>query len=194
MNIKHDTLHTYRVRRALIVFIVACFALISPGCSNSGNSSQAAQAVEQKAAAARKVVPAPLFKLKTLRGKDVTLSMLRGKIVVLNLWASWCGPCRDETPALERLYKSFKDSGVEFVGVAVDDTKESVGSFVSQFAMTYPVGMDDTGSISKSYDANFIPRTFVITPEGNLSFVYNGMIDEAHLRQQIMKLQPVAQK
>ncbi|MDH4101494.1 MAG: TlpA family protein disulfide reductase, partial [Nitrospirota bacterium] len=147
------------------------------GCSQGDAPARtSAAAIKKTSDVNAKKIFAPLFKLKTIAGAEISLNALRGKTVIVNLWASWCGPCRQETPALERLYKNFKGKGVEFVGVAVDENLMNVNNFVREFGVTYPMGLDDTGTISRDYGANFIPMTIVVAPDGSVSFVYNGMI------------------
>ena len=110
--------------------------------------------------------PAPAFSLTTIDGKTVTLDSYRGKTLVLNIWATWCPPCRGETSdLLTRLCRLHKE-GVEFLGV--DDTEQApiVRAFVADKGVPYPQAIDATQTFSKAYDIRYFPTTFVIDPQG----------------------------
>ena len=109
--------------------------------------------------------PAPDFRLSLFSGGTLTLRSLRGKPVVLNFWASWCVPCREETPRLVRLYKIYKLRGVVFVGVDVEDQKAEALAFIKQFHVDYPVvvGSDD---VMEAYQVQGIPTTVFIGADG----------------------------
>ena len=123
--------------------------------------------------------PAPDFTLKTFDGEDFTLSAQRGKVVVINFWASWCGPCRNEAPALESLWQKYKDQGVVFLGVTfADDPKDSL-AFISEFGTTYLNAEDGRSDVSKAlYRIEGVPETFVIDKQGNIRrFFYSVTVD-----------------
>lgn len=135
---------------------------------------------------------APDFTLDTLDGKRITLSELRGKIVVVNFWATWCLPCRAETPALEKSYAQYKDSGVVILGVNLtnQDVVSEVESFVQEFKLTYPILLDREGSISNSlYQIRGLPTTFFINREGIIRTVLvGGPMSETFIRSKIEAL------
>ncbi len=134
---------------------------------------------------------APDFTLDTLDGSKVTLSELRGKIVVINLWATWCLPCRAETPALEKSYKQYKDSGVVILGVDLtnQDSISDVESFIQEFKLTYPILLDRDGSVGYLYQIKGIPSTFFINREGIIrTVVVGGPISETFIRSKIEAL------
>ncbi len=110
--------------------------------------------------------PAPPFKLTTIDGKTVTLDSYRGKTLVLNFWATWCPPCRLETPDMLTAYARLHAQGVEFLGV--DDTEQApiVRAFVADKNMPYPQAIDTDKSFSDAYDIRYFPTTFVIDPQG----------------------------
>ena len=139
---------------------------------------------------------APDFTLDALRGEKVTLSHLRGKIVVVNFWATWCLPCRKETPALEEAYEQYKDSGMVILGVNLtdQDSVSEVESFVQEFKLTYPILLDRDGSISNLYQIEGLPMTFFINREGIIrTVVVGGPMSETFIRSKIETLLKEAQ-
>lgn len=135
---------------------------------------------------------APDFTLDTLDGSKVTLSELRGKVVVVNFWATWCLPCRAETPALEKSYAQYKDAGVVILGVNLtnQDVVSEVESFVQEFNLTYPILLDGDGSVSNSlYQIRGLPTTFFINREGIIRTVLvGGPMSETFIRSKIEAL------
>ncbi len=139
---------------------------------------------------------APDFTLDALRGEKVTLSHLRGKIVVVNFWATWCLPCRKETPALEEAYEQYKDSGMVILGVNLtdQDSVSDVESFVQEFKLTYPILLDRDGSVSNLYQIEGLPTTFFINREGIIrTVVVGGPMSETFIRSKIETLLKEAQ-
>ena len=124
---------------------------------------------------------APEFELSTLDGESILLSDLRGKIVVLNFWASWCPPCRWEMPSFERIWREYRDMGVVFIGVAVSDEEEDARESVDKAGVTYPIGLDITGKITTDYRVTGLPTTYVIDRKGREARRF-GTANEAVLR------------
>jgi thiol-disulfide isomerase/thioredoxin len=135
---------------------------------------------------------APDFTLDTLDGGKTTLSELRGKVVVINFWATWCLPCRVETPALERSYEQYKDSGVVILGVNLTDQDliGEVNSFVQEFELTYPILLDGDGRVSSIlYQVRGLPTTFFVNREGVIRTVLvGGPMSETFIRSKIEAL------
>jgi cytochrome c biogenesis protein CcmG/thiol:disulfide interchange protein DsbE len=126
---------------------------------------------------------APAFTLPLLDGTGSTsLARYSGKIVVLNLWASWCGPCRDESPKLQSLWESYRSLGVQFLGVDQQDSKGAASAFVSEFGLMYPVAFDPDGSVAASFGALGLPTTFVIDASGVIRYRFLGRVDPAGLQ------------
>ena len=117
--------------------------------------------------------------------KDFTLDSMKGKVVVLNYWASWCSPCRAETNGLEQTYDATKASGVNFVGIAVKDEKSTVASFVKQNKVTYPIVFDETASTALQLGkvpTFALPSTVVIDRQGKVAAVYSGPVQQGDLQ------------
>lgn len=118
--------------------------------------------------------PAPDFTVTTFDGETITLSDLRGQVVVINFWASWCGPCRDEAKDLERIWQRYRDQGVVMLGITYADADDKSLAFIDEFSMTYPNAPDRGTRISDQlYHIQGVPETFVIDRDGNIAqFIY----------------------
>ena len=123
---------------------------------------------------------APDFALPTLGGETFRLSDLRGKVVVVNFWATWCAPCREEIPDLVRLQEAYRGRGVAFVGVSVDEEGAAVvRPFAEQYGINYPVALDD-GSVMQRYEgAAALPTTYFVTREGRVRRYMPGTLTYA---------------
>jgi len=117
---------------------------------------------------------APDFTLKSLSGKNVKLSEYRGSVVMINFWASWCGPCRQEMPALEQLYKRYQDLGFVILGVNTDEDPSKSRILLKDIKVTFPVLFDSNNNIVKTYDVQAMPTTYLVDRNGNLRYVHKG--------------------
>lgn len=122
----------------------------------------------QKGAPALAGVSAPEFTLKTFEGQTLTLSELRGKPIVLNFWASWCNPCREEAPLLEATWRKYKEQGLLVIGADYVDTETEAKKYLAEFNITYPNGPDVQTKISQTYRITGVPETYFITRDGKL--------------------------
>jgi len=131
----------------------------------------------------------PDFTLSDLAGRQVSLQSFEGKkIVVLNLWATWCGPCRHEIPDFNAAYESYKDRGVEFLGLSVDqNAEEVVPPFLNQIPITYPVLLGSP-EVGFKYGARGLPTTFIIDKNGAVQRRFVGMINREMLEEELNKL------
>jgi peroxiredoxin len=110
--------------------------------------------------------PTPDFSLMTPEGKKLSLKDFRGKVVLLNFWASWCVPCREEMPAMEKLYQEYKQKNFVVLAVAVKDRKQDALDFVKELKLTYPIALDFDAQVGTLYGAWGLPATYLIGPKG----------------------------
>lgn len=132
--------------------------------------------------------PAADFTLPLFDGGELTLSSLKGQPVVINFWASWCPPCREEAPVLERVWRLYEERGVTFIGVDIQDTEEDARAFIREFDITYPNGRDLKGRITIDYGVGGIPVTFFIDREGLIASRWVGSLNEDLLVARIVEL------
>jgi peroxiredoxin len=110
--------------------------------------------------------PTPDFSLATPEGKKISLKDFRGKVVLLNFWASWCVPCREEMPAMEKLYQEYKQKDFVVLAVAVKDRKQDALDFVKELKLTYPIALDADAQVGTLYGAWGLPATYLIGRKG----------------------------
>ena len=117
---------------------------------------------------------APDFTLRGADGRNVRLDELRGQVVLVNFWATWCGPCREEMPHLETLYEKYHKSGFVLLGVNVDDDPHVALATAAKLNVSFPVLLDTDKKVSKLYDLNTMPSTVVIDRDGKMRFLHRG--------------------
>jgi DsbE subfamily thiol:disulfide oxidoreductase len=124
--------------------------------------------------------PAPAFAARALEGGPASLQALRGSPVLLNVWATWCHPCRDEIPALEKLHREWGGRGLRVVGVSIDQGGQegAIRAFLKDFGATYPVWLDPEGEITTAYSTMGVPNTFLIGRDGTLLWKHVGPVKE----------------
>ena len=122
--------------------------------------------------------PAPDFTASDMNGRTVRLADNRGKIVLLNIWATWCPPCVDEMPSLEKLYQEFKDQNFALMAVSIDsDGITAVAPFMKKHGLTFPALIDSQAAIQTSYEITGVPETFIIDKKGILVRKVIGPLD-----------------
>ena len=125
-------------------------------------------------------MPAPDFTFPGLDGKMVSLSDYKGKVVLLNIWATWCPPCVEEMPSMERLYQKFKGQNFEILAVSIDEPGlKAVAPFMKKSNLTFPALIDSEGAIKAVYGITGIPESFIIDKQGNLIKKIIGPVDWA---------------
>lgn len=167
---------------AMALFVFMAFAGLQ-GCK-AKDKRKTADAGSAMPAEGDQVIP---FKIRTLDGKDLSLDGLKGRPVVINFWASWCGPCRIEASSIEDNYLAFRDKGVEFIGVAIQDSPSDARKFVKEFKWTFSVGLDESGDIADEYRLYGIPKTMVVGKDGRLIFTHTGAVSSEELAGAIQK-------
>lgn len=125
------------------------------------------------AAFAQDARPAPDFKLLDVDGKSVTLSSLKGKLVFLDFWASWCAPCRNSIPAVEKLYQKYKNDKIVFLGINLENNPDSTKRFASNTGMSYQILVGNQKTVS-AYGVRGIPAFFLIDHDGKIARSYVG--------------------
>lgn len=134
--------------------------------------------------------PAPDFALPVLvaggtvgpEGATVSLSSLRGRPVIVNLWASWCDPCKEEAPILQRIWERYRSSGVVVLGVDTQDGSDDARRFITEFGVTYPSVRDGTDGTQKKFETSQLPETFVVDATGRLRQTIRGGLTTASER------------
>jgi len=119
---------------------------------------------------------APDFTLHAMGGPNLRLKEQRGRVVIVNFWATWCGPCRQEMPQLNRLYEKYKSSGFVLLGVNVDDDVAKAAELAAKLGVTFPVLLDTEKTVSKLYDVSTMPSTMIIDRDGKVRYVHRGYL------------------
>lgn len=118
--------------------------------------------------------PAPDFVLKSQGGENLRLSEQRGQVILLNFWASWCGPCREEIPMLNTLHKRYEKLGFQVMGINIDKRRDAAKRMMQDFQIAYPVLFDSQQGISKLYGVDAMPSTVIIDRDGIVRAVHRG--------------------
>jgi peroxiredoxin len=129
------------------------------------------------AAAPAAVTPqtaAPDFTLKSLEGRNLRLKEQRGNVVLVNFWATWCGPCKQEMPQLNRLYDKYRASGFVLLGINVDENPQQAAGIAQRLGLHFPVLFDADKTVSKLYDLNSMPATVLIDRDGRVRYLHRG--------------------
>jgi thiol-disulfide isomerase/thioredoxin len=116
----------------------------------------------------KQLVVSPGFSLPLADKGSLALAGLNGKVVFLNFWATWCGPCKAEMPSMEALYQRFKDRGLEIVAVNYGESEKVVAGFFEQFNLSFPSALDPEGQVNGLYGVAALPTTYIIDREGNI--------------------------
>lgn len=117
---------------------------------------------------------APDFALKSITGGNLRLSEHRGEVVLLNFWASWCGPCRQEMPLLNTLHERYAKLGFSVIGVNVDKDPALADKILKDIPVTFPILLDDSGAVTGSYNVSAMPTSVLIDRDGNMRYLHKG--------------------
>jgi len=189
-----NTKNLFMIRCSLL--LVICTLLVI-GCSSERNNSSAKKTkpLEQLDPYSARLYPAQQeaksrdFTVTQVNGETFSLSAHNGKVVMLNIWATWCAPCAEEVPDFVDLYEKYKDQGLVVLGVSIDKQGESVVKpFMEKHGVTYPVVID-RGTIMDKYGPTMgIPTTYIIGREGNLQYFAVGALTKRELEPRLKKL------
>jgi cytochrome c biogenesis protein CcmG/thiol:disulfide interchange protein DsbE len=169
---------------AVIAGVLALVGLLAYGLSQSSPDRKIDQALARGERA-----DAPEFKLDKLSGPGKqSLAAYKGKVVVLNFWASWCEPCRQESPLLERWHGRLKEHGGTVLGVDVLDVADDARGFVRDYKLTYPQLRDGDGNVLGKYGVIAYPETFVLDRRGKIAATRRGPVDEKFMREKVQPL------
>ena len=144
-----------KVIRSLIVALVVTGVVLMPAWSETSG-------------------PAPNFTLTDRDGNTVSLEDLRGQVVMINFWASWCGPCREEMPRRVQIHQRYQPRGVTLLGVNVEENSSDAVSWLKDRPVSYPILLDPDNGVSKLYDVVAMPSTVIVDRQGNVRFLHHG--------------------
>jgi peroxiredoxin len=162
-------------RSRVMALLVAMFLALGTSCA---------------VAAVAPTVMAPDFTLHTLSGANLRLQEQRGRVVMVNFWATWCSPCRQEMPQLNRLYEKYRASGFVLLGVNVDEDTRHAADVATKLGLKFPVLLDTDKAVSRAYDLNTMPSTILIDRDGRVRYLHRGYLvgDEELYDKQIRDL------
>jgi len=169
-------------RMIYLIILILGFTWIFVSADQSGASTS------RKIPAPQQRFLAPDFELKTPKGETIKLSDLRGQAVLVNLWATWCPPCRAEMETIEKIFQEYQDQGftVLAVNMTYQDEPLEVMPFVSEHGLTFPILLDETGEMANAYQLKSLPSSYFINREGIITeVVIGGPMSEALLRTRV---------
>ena len=175
-------------RRSLIIIgagipVLAFLAVLAWASFSSDGAPDGIAVNESVAEVRQEGKTAPNFNLQLPNGGALSIEDLRGKVVMLDFWASWCQPCRDEAPALALVYREYRERDVEFVGINLWDNPGDAELFLQQEGHEYPNGIDAAGKIAISYGVRGIPEKFFIGRDGSIARKFTGPMNPGLLRE-----------
>jgi peroxiredoxin len=118
--------------------------------------------------------PAPSFTLAALTGQQAALSQYKGQVVMVNFWATWCGPCQQEMPLLDQMYRKYKPAGFTLIGVNVDKEAPAVKDLMARKPVSFPILLDPANQVSKAYHVDEMPSSVLIDRKGEIRYIHRG--------------------
>ncbi len=131
---------------------------------------------------------APDFTLSSLQGEEIRLSEMRGQVVLVNFWATWCPPCRFEMPAMQEVYETYRKRGFVILAVNFKEDEAQVRSFVDEFRLTFPVLLDKSGNVAAQYRVVGLPSSYFVDAKGRVQAVRVGAMDKEYMETQVRRL------
>ena len=157
----------------VVLFLAAVMVLVGHFNEDALEPDKIKSAVQQERSEAG--FTAPAFKVRDLKGNLDSLANYSGKVVILNLWATWCGPCRIEMPGFEKLYRRFRSEGLTILAVSLDKGNDkAVAEFAREYNLSFPILIDDKEEVERRYHTFTIPTTYVIDRSGKIVFKVDG--------------------
>ena len=207
MNMQSDRNGTEDETRTILLCLAVIFGMVIalslyvivhgessslPPTQTAMSSQKSQPRLKPRNIATAKTTTAPDFRLKDVAGKDVALSDYKGRVVVLNFWATWCGPCNLETPWLVELREQYHKKGFEIIGVSVDSLDEydpaDVSAFIKEHKVNYPIVMATKEVVSAFGPVTGLPTTLVIDRQGKVQYRHRGLISFDELKEKVVKL------
>lgn len=145
----------------ILIIIISLSVAVSAGTIQE-------RLTENGFAISKKIVQSINFKLENIQGIEEELTDYRGKVVFLNFWATWCGPCRYEMPSMEKLYNEFKGDGLEILAINLGEKAPVIKEFMEEYNLSFPVLLDKDNSVAMNYGVRSIPTTYLIDRDGNI--------------------------
>jgi cytochrome c biogenesis protein CcmG/thiol:disulfide interchange protein DsbE len=185
MNKNHRA--DFKLFIAMIMFAggLAAMGVMFLLIKNNQTRSMTASATDISAVPVEMDYSAPELELTTLDGAPVSLADFRGRVVLVNLWATWCPPCREEMPTLNSFYEQYKDQGFVLIAINQEESREVVEPFVEEFGLTFPVWLDEDYLAEDAFKTVHLPSSYVIGRDGNVRLMWIGAISEANLEKYI---------
>lgn len=166
-------MYTASVKSRVVVTLLAAAAMLAPGSAGAEDPVAALSLLRPKPAK-----DAPDFQVRTPDDRTIRLADFKGKVVFLNFWATWCDPCQEEMPGMERLHQAYKDRGFSVLAISLDVQGAGVVKpFVKKFGLSFPIGLDPKMEVRERYGVWAVPSTFLIDRNGKRALFANGARD-----------------
>jgi peroxiredoxin len=163
------------MKKSIIFLCIMTMTIISVNAAPSDIPSEVSSAFEKAGLPLLdKKQPIKDFNFTLLDNSSVRLSELKGKVVFLNFWATWCPPCKAEMPSMEKLYQRLKSRGLEMLAVNLRENKNTLDKFITENNLTFPVALDANGKIGSAYNIRYIPTTYIISRDSRIIAVFTG--------------------